>query len=66
MDATAMSALLDTGLEMDEASTAAAFLASRWTPADALALRGAVSAVSALLDAGLEMNEATTAAAFRA
>ena len=74
----AVSALLDTGFDMDRAKTATAFRTSKWTRrrrpapwdasflADTLALRGAASAVSAFLDAGLEMDEATTAAVFRA
>ena len=65
MNATAVSALLDTGLEMDEATTAGAM--RRVPPlADTLALRVVASAVSAFLNAGLEMDEATTAAVFRA
>ena len=78
MDATAVSALLNTGFEMDGATTATAFLASRWTrqrrpaPCDASQppWTPSLSAeprrpVSALLDADFEMDEATTATAFR-
>ena len=69
MDAMAVSALLETGFEMDEATTAEAFLASIWmrrrrsAPWDASRLPrtsslsvGAASAVSALLDVGFECD----------